>query len=80
MAVEHLKCGRGIAGTAKFYLILVNLTLNSYTWLMTTMLDSVGLDSAGILHYDQVPLTHYLSALLGDTWPFFAILLEKNYF
>lgn len=27
-----------------FYLVLINLNLNNYIWLMATVLDSVGID------------------------------------
>lgn len=38
--------------TLNFYLILVNLASNSFMWLTTAMLNSMGLDSVGILHYN----------------------------
>lgn len=60
--------------TLKFYLILVNITLNSYMWLMTTVLGSMDLDSGGILHHDA---SSSCKLPLSIAWAHLAILCHS---
>lgn len=59
---------------SKFYLILVNLTVNSHVWLMTTRLNSMGLHSVQILYPDA---GSSCMVALSIACAHLAILLEK---
>lgn len=43
VATEHLKCGRLEREFSIFYLIVINVPLNSHTWLVAIVLDNAAL-------------------------------------